>query len=124
MIHTHAFSETDYRWFVSKKSIRTHDNWKCIFDYSTGETELYNLLDDPGERNNLAKTRRDKANELKEIIVEYLDRHLSDNTSVTTLGESTSHTELTNDQNIWGYELEEMYAYGEIGLHPLKWTGS
>ena len=48
----------------SSGAIRT-ERWKLIEFFDTGETELYNLTDDIGEKNNLAGKRPDKAAELK-----------------------------------------------------------
>jgi arylsulfatase A-like enzyme len=45
-------------------AIRDGD-WKLIEFYETDDTELYNLADDMGEKNNLATSRTDVRDQLK-----------------------------------------------------------
>jgi arylsulfatase A-like enzyme len=39
-------------------------NWKLLEYFTDGHLELYNLKNDPGEKNNLVKTHSDTANQL------------------------------------------------------------
>jgi arylsulfatase A len=48
-----------------------HGDWKLIEFFDTGEIELYNLADDIGEKNNLAKSMPDKADELKNLLTDW-----------------------------------------------------
>lgn len=57
----------------SSGAIREGD-WKLIEFFDTGESELYNLADDIGERNNLATTMPDKAKELRKALSDWRDR--------------------------------------------------
>jgi arylsulfatase A-like enzyme len=67
-----AFSETDYRLYVHKRSVRTADGWKFIYSLDTGKKELYHLRDDPGEKNNLINEEPRKAYELEQILLRWL----------------------------------------------------
>jgi len=53
------------------KSVRT-DEFKYIWS-SDGHDELYNIRLDPGELNNLVETEPEKAEELKALLIEWLD---------------------------------------------------
>lgn len=65
-------SETDYRYIVSQKSIRTEDGWKLIKDISSNLNELYNLNNDHLEKNNLINKLKEKeiflSKELENIL--------------------------------------------------------
>lgn len=52
-------------------AVRSGD-WKLLYFYDTGESELYNLKTDLGEENNLAKTNPEKNNELKNLLDQWL----------------------------------------------------
>lgn len=67
-----AFSETDYRLYVFKRSIRAYDGWKFIYSMDTGQRELYNLNQDPGELNNLAEKDKKIAYELEQKLFSWL----------------------------------------------------
>jgi arylsulfatase A-like enzyme len=67
-----AFSETDYRFYTHKRSIRTNDGWKFIYTMETGQRELYNLKDDPKELNNLAEKEKRIAYELEQRLFNWL----------------------------------------------------
>ena len=49
-------------------------DWKLIEFFETGEIELYNLIQDVGERNDLARERPEKAAELRRELAEWRDR--------------------------------------------------
>lgn len=49
-----AFSETDYRYAVFKRSLKDSSGWKIIKDLESGIPELYNLSNDKLEQKNLA----------------------------------------------------------------------
>jgi len=51
----------------SAGAIRQGD-WKLIEFFDTGDVELYNLADDPGERNDLARDKPEKAKELLGLL--------------------------------------------------------
>jgi len=57
----------------SAGAIRMGD-WKLIEFFDTGDVELYHLADDPGEAKNLAATRPDKANDLRQALVAWRKR--------------------------------------------------
>jgi len=67
-----AFSETDYLLHSFKRSIRTGDGWKFIYSMETGERELYNLNEDPGELNNLIDKEERIAYELEQKLFDWL----------------------------------------------------
>jgi len=67
-----AFSETDYRLYVHKRSIRTPDGWKFIYSLENGNKELYYLKEDPAEQRNLIETERRKAYELEQDLFRWL----------------------------------------------------
>lgn len=75
-LYLDALSETDYRGFVSKKSIRTHDGWKLIIDYLSWEKELYNLAADPDEKNNLVKSEENKVEELSKKLSDQISQEI------------------------------------------------
>lgn len=66
-----VFSETDYRYAVSLKSLLDPDGWKIIKDLGNGNIELYNLNNDPQEENNIAQKEYKKINEM----ISALDRY-------------------------------------------------
>lgn len=61
-------SETEYRYIVNQKSIRTNDNWKFIKDVSSNLDELYNLSNDIGEKNNIINKFKNKRTILTEEL--------------------------------------------------------
>ncbi len=60
-----VFSETDYRDFTHKRSVRSSDGWKFIRTLETGKEELYDLGVDPGEKRNVIEVNEKKAEELR-----------------------------------------------------------
>jgi hypothetical protein len=67
-----AFSETDYRLFTHKRSIRTPDGWKLIYTLEDGKKELYSLTRDPGELRNVVGSQKQKAYELEQELFKWL----------------------------------------------------
>ncbi len=67
-----AFSETDYRFYAHKRSLRSPDGLKFIYSMDTGEKELYNLKNDPGELHTLIKLDPKKAYELEQKLFAWL----------------------------------------------------
>lgn len=67
-----AFSETDYRFYTHKRSIRTPDGWKFIYTMETEKKELYNLRKDPEELDNLVEKERRVAYELEQRLFSWL----------------------------------------------------
>jgi len=67
-----AFSETDYRNYTHKKSLRTADGWKFIYTFENNKKELYNLNKDPEEKNNLISGEAQKAYELEQRLFGYI----------------------------------------------------
>lgn len=63
-----VYSETDYRLYTFKRSVRTADGWKFILTLEDGARELYNLRDDPGETRNLAAAEPRRAYELEQRL--------------------------------------------------------
>jgi len=62
------FSETDYRYAVSLRSMITTDQWKIIKNIENGEKQLFNLKIDPNENFDLAEKNTKKLNELSEFL--------------------------------------------------------
>lgn len=67
-----AFSETDYRNYTHKKSLRTPDGWKFIYTFENDGRELYNLNTDSGETKNLIDNEPQKAYELEQKLFQYI----------------------------------------------------
>jgi arylsulfatase A-like enzyme len=66
------FSETDYRDYTHKRSIRTHDGWKYILTLENNLQELYDLNSDPTEKNNLVSQNPAKTAELDNLLKKHL----------------------------------------------------
>lgn len=73
-----VFSETDYRNFTHKASVRAANGWKFILTRESGREELYNLNADPTETNNLLSKELKKADELRAE----LRRHMLDDLGI------------------------------------------
>ncbi len=71
-----VFSETNYRGYTYKRSVRTADGWKYILTLETGKEELYNLTVDKGEHTNLVLTDADKAEQLRVELRNHLEQDL------------------------------------------------
>ncbi|MCK9594444.1 MAG: sulfatase-like hydrolase/transferase [Candidatus Omnitrophica bacterium] len=67
-----AYSETDYRFYTSKRSIRTADGWKLIYTMETGKKELYNLQTDPAETVNRVADEQKTAYELEQKLFAWM----------------------------------------------------
>lgn len=63
-----AFSETDYRYAVFKRSVRTNDRWKLISDLETRINELYNLNNDYNEKSNLSDENKNIYIRLNDLL--------------------------------------------------------
>ncbi len=72
---TAVYTETDYRDFTHKRSIRTPDGWKYIVTLESGKEELYNLSTDPGEKTNLINVAADSAE--AQTLRTALDNHIT-----------------------------------------------
>lgn len=68
-----AFSETDYLLHVFKRSLKTSNGWKYIYSMDTGQTELYDLKNDPQELNNLVEEEKRIAYELEQKLFKHLE---------------------------------------------------
>lgn len=68
-----VFSETDYREYTYKRSYISPDNWKYIRTLETGGEELYNLADDPHERENLAQSEPGRLSAMRAVLAEHLE---------------------------------------------------
>ncbi|UII20284.1 hypothetical protein [Fulvivirga ligni] len=44
-------------------------DWKLLCDYDGSRPELYNIVDDPGETNNLAANHTEKTKEMTQKVV-------------------------------------------------------
>lgn len=69
-----AFSETDYRYAVFKKSIRTYDGWKLIKDLEKKTDEIYFLESDKSEKDNLLRKNTEKFRYLNSSMNNLLDQ--------------------------------------------------
>jgi len=63
-----VFSETDYRLYTFKRSIRTPTGWKFIYTMESKTKELYNLHQDPQETTNLVDKEPRLAYELEQKL--------------------------------------------------------
>ncbi len=63
-----CFSETNYRLYTFKRSIRTPEGWKFIMTMESKAKELYNLKSDPNETQNLVTKEPRIAYELEQKL--------------------------------------------------------
>lgn len=68
-----AYSETDYRDLVHKRSVRTSDGWKYIITLDDGSEELYDIRTDPQEKNNLSQVNKEKVKTMMSVLDKHLD---------------------------------------------------
>ncbi len=67
-----VYSETDYRRYTYKRSVRTSDGWKFIYTMESGEREFYNLNADPRESRNKIDEEPRIAYELEQLLFRHL----------------------------------------------------
>ena len=67
-----VISETEYRYVVDQRSIRTTTGWKFIKDVSSNLDELYDIKNDPKEKNNLIN----KSTKITKTLMKKLDENL------------------------------------------------
>lgn len=66
-----VFAETDYRLYVHHRMVRVGDH-KLILDLGDGQTSLYNLADDPGERVDIALREPVRRSALEHTLNQWL----------------------------------------------------
>ena len=66
-----AYNEEQWPWRTTPASAVLQGDWKLIEFFEDGKIELYNLKDDLGEKNDLAGTMPDKAEELHRTLIEW-----------------------------------------------------
>ena len=67
-----AFSETDYRFYAHRRSMRSSNGLKFIYSMDTDTKELYDLNKDPGELNNLVEKEKILAYEFEQKLFTWL----------------------------------------------------
>lgn len=67
-----AYSETDYRHYTYKRSIRTTNGWKYIHTMENSKEELYDINNDPTETENLISKEPRIAYELKQKLFKWM----------------------------------------------------
>ena len=68
-----VFLETDYRYSLFLRGLRTKNGWKFIYNLETGLKELYNLRADSLEKTDLADENPNKKLELEQKLQKHLD---------------------------------------------------
>ena len=66
-----AYNEKQWPWRTTPAGAVRQGDWKLIEYFEDGKIELYNLKDDLGEKNDLARTMPDKAEEMHRALVEW-----------------------------------------------------
>lgn len=59
---------------INYKSAIRQGNWKLVYNMQTGKNELYNLLDDVGETNDLSGLYPDKTKQLASLLAQQLKK--------------------------------------------------
>lgn len=67
-----VFLETDYRYIVFERGVRTSNTWKLIYDLKMQSYQLFNLKDDPLEQS-AVMGNVDKQKELYEKLKSFID---------------------------------------------------
>jgi len=68
-----AFAETDYRLFTHKRAVVDADGrYKFILTLENGRKELYDLVEDPDETQNLVETQGKIAYELEQELISWM----------------------------------------------------
>jgi arylsulfatase A-like enzyme len=62
-----VYAETDYRLYVHQRMIRKGD-WKLILDLQDGSRQLYDLSEDPEERNDLSSSEPRRTYEMEQAL--------------------------------------------------------
>ena len=68
------YNEKQQPWRTTPAGAVRQGDWKLIEFFEDGKIELYNLRDDIGEKNDLAKTKPEKAKELHMLLIEWRRR--------------------------------------------------
>lgn len=68
-----VYPETDYRYAVHMRSIRTWDGWKYILNTETDAAELYQLSRDGKEQDNVLEQEPAIARSLRERLIKHID---------------------------------------------------
>lgn len=66
-VYSSTYGAQGDRW---NKTTIIKDNWKLLWNRDLGTLELYNLEEDPGERNDLSSNKPDKVEELRRELLE------------------------------------------------------
>jgi len=66
-----SYNERQWPWRTTPAGAVRQGDWKLIEFFEDGKVELYNLKDDIGEKNDLAKTMPAKAKELHRLLVKW-----------------------------------------------------
>ena len=66
-----AYNEEQWPWRTTPAGAVLQGDWKLIEFFEDGKIELYNLKDDLGEKDDLAGTMPDKAEELHRTLIEW-----------------------------------------------------
>jgi len=72
-----AYPETDYRYSVFLRAIRTADNYKYILNIENGEEQFYDLSADPLELKNMANKFPKKMRLLKDKLFDHIQIYKS-----------------------------------------------
>lgn len=68
---SNLYPETDYRYAVFLRSVRTNSGYKYIYNPESGKEELYNLNKDPKEKENIANSDKKILNSLRNLMTKH-----------------------------------------------------